>query len=143
MMTKDPYLDSDSAFFRLYTEYKKHGSLCIGFDFDGTVYDFHKTGATYPAVIELLRDLKEINCVLICWTCYRDHDYVEKYLTENLIPFHGINTNGIPLPWQTRKPFFNALLDDRAGLKEVYWHLRNLIRAIKSEKNDNNKPTGN
>lgn len=134
MMIKDPYLDADSAFFRLYNEYKKHGSLCIGFDFDGTVHDFHKTGATYPRMVELLRELKELNCVLICWSCFQDHEYIAKYLKDNDIPCDGINTNGINLPWQTRKPFFNALLDDRAGLKEVYWQLRSLVWAIKSEK---------
>lgn len=140
-MLNDPYLGTDTAFYRLYKEYKKHGSLCIGFDFDGTVHDFHGTGASYPAMEELLRDLKEINCRLICWSCYRDHAYISKYLTDNNIPFDGINTDGIHLPWETRKPFFSALLDDRAGLRQVYWQLRSLVWSIKSEKNDNNQST--
>lgn len=143
-MIKDPYLDSTTGYERLYREYKKHGSLCIGFDFDGTVHDFHKQGHTYPKVTELLRELKEINCVLICWSCYKDHEYIHKYLTDNNIPFDGINTNGIYLPWQTRKPFFNALLDDRAGLREVYNNLKALVIDIKLDKqDDSNKSEGN
>lgn len=142
-MTNDPYLGTDAAFDRLYREYKKHGSLCIGFDFDGTVHDFHGTGASYPAMEELLRELKEINCRLICWSCYRHHDYIEAYLKKNNIPFDGINTDGIHLPWETRKPFFNALLDDRAGLHQVFWELKGLVRLIKTEQNDSNQPEGN
>lgn len=141
MMIKDPYLRAEEAYERLYREYKKHGSLTIGFDFDGTVHDYHKTGAIYPHVTQLLRDLKGLNCQLICWSCYKDHDYIANYLKEHDIPYDGINTDGITLPWETRKPFFNALLDDRAGLRQVFWDLRNLVEKIKSEANDI-QPTG-
>lgn len=116
---------------RLLDEYKKYGSLCIGFDFDGTVYDYHQTGASYEYVIELLRDLKELNCTLICWTAQKDLEFVEKFLTENEIRYDGINTDGINLGWDSRKPFFSALLDDRAGLKQVYDELRWLVKLFK------------
>jgi hypothetical protein len=142
IMIKDPYLLPSATYDRLYREYKKHGSLCIGFDFDGTVHDYHKTGATYPAVTQLLRDLKEINCKLICWSCYHNHDYIVDYLMDHDIPCDGINTNGITLPWETRKPFFNALLDDRAGLREVYYTLKALVIAIKQEKDATDQPSG-
>lgn len=132
-MIKDPFLASGASYDRLYKEYKKHGSLCIGYDFDGTVHDFHKVGDTYPQVIQLLRDLKEIGCRLICWTAYQNHAYVTKYLDDNDIPCDGVNCDGISLPWETRKPYFSALLDDRAGLMQVYWDLRALVVAIKEE----------
>jgi trehalose-6-phosphatase len=119
---------------RLINEYKKYGSLTIGFDFDGTVHDYHKTGATYEQVRQLLRDLKEIGCVLICWTAYKDLRFVEEFLKQNNIPFDGINTDGIKLPWESKKPFFSALLDDRAGLLDVYNDLRYLVDQITFEK---------
>jgi hydroxymethylpyrimidine pyrophosphatase-like HAD family hydrolase len=112
-------------------EYAKYGSLCIGFDFDGTVYDYHKTGAKYDQVIELLRDLKQLNCKLICWTANNDLNFVEQFLITNNIPFDGINTDGISLGWESRKPFFSALLDDRAGLKQVYDDLKVLVETYK------------
>lgn len=129
---EDEYLQPHAAFDRLVAEYYKHGSLCIGFDFDGTVHDYHKMGETYNNVVELLRDLKSIGCRLVCWTAYKDSAYVMKYLEENGIPFDGVNTNGIDLPWETRKPFFSALLDDRAGLIQVYNELRSLVVNVKS-----------
>ena len=131
---EDEFLNHGPSIKRLHEEYKKHGTLCIGFDFDGTVHDFHKKGVIYPKMIQLLRDLKSIGCTLICWTAYKEHTYVQGYLIANDIPYDGINTDGIKLPWETRKPFFNALLDDRAGLIQVYYELDTLVQNVKAEK---------
>ncbi len=130
----DEYLKENSAYERLYAEYKKYGSLTVGFDFDGTVHDYHKTGATYEMVKKLLRDLHKLKCKLICWTAYHNLDYVNNFLVEHKIPFNGINTDGIKLGWESRKPFFSALLDDRAGLVQVYNDLTKLVDTIKNEK---------
>jgi hypothetical protein len=130
----DEYLIEDRSYQRLLFEYEKYGSLVIGFDFDSTVHDYHKTGATYYQIITLLRDLKKIGCKLICWTAYQNLDYVNNFLYEHKIPFDGINIDGIPLAWETRKPFFSALLDDRAGLLQVYTELVKLVEHIKTKK---------
>jgi len=135
----DPYLNPSSAFFRLLEEYFKYESLYIGFDFDGTIHDFHKNGWEFPGMIELLRDLKSINCKLICWTCYKDHDYVEKYLKDSNIPFDSINTDGILIPYETRKPYFSAILDDRCGLWQVYQDLTLLVKIAKTIKKHDRK----
>jgi len=127
----DEYLVPGASYSRLVAEYYKHKGLCIGFDFDGTVHDFHKKGVIYPKMVQLIRDLKSIDCTLICWTAYKDHEYVIKYLEENDIPFDGVNTDGIKLPWDTRKPYFNALLDDRAGLIQVFNELTELVKTVK------------
>jgi hypothetical protein len=129
----DEFLEEGKSYTRLYNEYKKHGSLTIGFDFDGTVHDYHKTGATYESVKQLLRDLKSIGCKTYCWTAYRDLDYVKEFCKDNDIPCDGVNCDAIKLPWETRKPFFSALLDDRAGLIQVYNDLRKLIVTINKE----------
>jgi len=130
----DEFLKENSAYERLYAEYNKYGSLTIGFDFDGTVHDYHKTGATYEMVKKLLRDLHKLKCKLICWTAYHNLDYVNNFLVEHKIPFNGINTDGIELGWESRKPFFSALLDDRAGLVQVYNDLTKLVNTITNEK---------
>jgi len=127
----DEYLEEGKSGSRLINEYEKYGSLTIGFDFDGTVYDYHNSGASYEQVRQLLRDLKEINCVLVCWTAQKDLEFVEQFLKENNIPFDGINTDGINLGWSSRKPFFSALLDDRAGLKQVYDDLSSVVKINK------------
>lgn len=134
-LVTDEYLVPGASYDRLLAEYEKHGGLCIGFDFDGTVHDYHNKGYTYSMIINLLRDLKEIGCVLVCWTAYKDHKYVIEFLEKHDIPFDGVNTDGIKLPWETRKPFFSALLDDRAGLIQVYDDLTALVRTIKNSTN--------
>lgn len=129
----DEYLVPNSSFLRLKNEYEKYGSLCIGVDFDGTIHDYHKTGASYEQVRQLLRDLKSINCRIICWTAYEDLTYVENFMQEHNLPCDGVNTDGIKLNWESRKPFFSALLDDRAGLIQVYSELSFLVELVKNK----------
>lgn len=129
----DQYLVEDASFKRLMAEYEKHGSLVIGVDFDGTLRDYHKQGNTYEMVKQLVRDLKSIGCKIIIWTAFKDHVEVESLCIQNKIPYDGINTDGIPLPWNSRKPFFSALLDDRAGLRQVYQELSLLVRMVKNK----------
>lgn len=134
MNKQDEYLEPGASLDRLIIEYDKYDSLTIGVDFDGTVHDYHKTGVSYENVKQLLRDLKSIGCKIICWTAYQHHDYVENFFKEHDIPCDGINTEGIPLPWESRKPFFSALLDDRAGLLQVYQELKILVELVKQRK---------
>ena len=129
----DHYLNSENAFNRLVEEYGKYNSLVVAFDFDDTVYDFHKKGNLYHAVIELLRDLKQINCHLICWTGQQDLEFVAEYLIENHIPFDGINENPPFYKSSSRKIYANVFLDDRAGLKQVYGDLKQLLRVVRKE----------
>ena len=136
---KDEYLQPTAAINRLYNEFKTHGSLAIAYDFDATVHDFHGTGGTYLEVIQLLQDLREIGCKCYCWTANPDLMFVVKpYLDKHNIPCDGINCDSyIPLPWTSRKPFYSALLDDRAGLAQVFMELTALVEQIKKEKEEN------
>ncbi len=43
----DFYLKPGNSRRRLLEEYKRYGSLVIAFDFDDTVYDFHKKGRSW------------------------------------------------------------------------------------------------
>ena len=136
---QDPYLDTEASYNRLLTDYMKYGSLVIGVDFDGTFHDYHKEGHTYFKVEQLIRDLKSINCKIIVWTAYQDLDYVKDYMVAYNIPYDGVNTDGIPLNYYSRKPFFSALLDDRAGLAQVYGELRRLVDHVLLVKSIHNK----
>ncbi|WP_316771425.1 hypothetical protein [Pedobacter frigiditerrae] len=53
----DFYLNPFNSSARLIDEYQKYGSIVIAYDFDDTVYDFHKKGRMYNQVIDLLREL--------------------------------------------------------------------------------------
>lgn len=135
----DEYLVTGKSFERLLSEYEKYGSLYIGVDFDGTLHDYHKTGATYEMVRQLVRDLKSINCKIIIWTSYPDLNYVRNFCQVHDIPFDDINEGGIPLGWESKKLMLSALLDDRAGLIQVYEELRILVNIILQE--NGNKTT--
>ncbi|MBE0390623.1 hypothetical protein [Flavobacterium sp. PL002] len=127
----DFYLNTDNSSTRLFEEYKTHQSIVVAFDFDDTVYDFHKKGRLYNDVIELLKKLQSINCYLICWTGQDDIDFVSNYLKKNNIPFDSINENPTFHKSSSRKIYANAYLDDRAGLKQVYDELNQLVLDIK------------
>lgn len=129
----DEFLRPNANMERIITEYIKHGSLVIAYDFDGTVHDYHKKGHTYEKVRDLIRDLKSIGCKCICWTAYKDHEYVREFCKKHLIPLDGINTDGIQLPWTTRKPFYNYILDDRSGLLQMYSELSLLVFLVRNK----------
>jgi trehalose-6-phosphatase len=124
------YLNPENSFNRLLEEYNQYQSIVVAFDFDDTVYDFHKKGRLYNSVIELLKKLKSINCHLICWTGQQDLEFVSNYLKSNNIPFDGINENPPFYKSISKKIYANAYLDDRAGLKQVYDELNSLIDLI-------------
>jgi len=126
----DFYLNPENSKNRLIEEYKKYGSLVVAFDFDDTVYDFHKKGRIYDNVITLIKKLKSINCYLICWTGQEDLEFVSNYLTDNEIPFDVINENPPFHKLKSRKVYANVYLDDRAGLHQVYNELEFLTENI-------------
>ena len=126
----DFYLDTQNSQNCLMEEYKQYNSLVVAFDFDDTVYDFHKKGRIYHDVMALLRKLKSINCYLICWTGQENPEFVAQYLKENDIPFDAINENPPFHKSTSRKVYANAYLDDRAGLHQVYQELKYLTENI-------------
>jgi hypothetical protein len=129
----DYYLNPENSSNRLIEEYKKYGSLVVAYDFDDTVFDFHRKGRQYGDVVKLLRELKSIYCYLICWTGQEDTDFVKSYLKENHIPFDVCNENPPFYTSSARKVYANVYLDDRAGLRQVYDELTNVVSTIKKE----------
>lgn len=127
----DFYLKPQNACKRLFYEYEKYGGITVAYDFDDTVYDFHKKARTYEDVIDLLKELKSIGCYLICWTGQQDLEFVKNYLKKQKIPFDTINENPPFYTSTSRKIYANAYLDDRAGLNQVYKELKDLIKTIK------------
>lgn len=132
MITNDPYMDAKKSINRLVAEWTKYGKLVIAYDFDGTVYDFHKEGFTFKMVPELLRECKEQGAHLIVYTANSDIEFIKNYLDANNIPFDYINENPpeLNLP-KGGKLYYNILLDDRAGLNEAYLQLQTALMIMK------------
>lgn len=125
-------MDAKKSINRLVAEWTKYGKLVIAYDFDGTVYDFHKEGFTFKMVPELLRECKEQGAHLIVYTANSDIEFIKNYLDANNIPFDYINENPpeLNLP-KGGKLYYNILLDDRAGLNEAYLQLQTALMIMK------------
>ena len=127
------FLNTNANYARLLSEYSKYNSIVVAFDFDNTVYDYHKQGLNCSEIVDLLQKLKEVNCFLIVWTANEDVDFVRNYCLENQIPFDAINENPPFFKSKSRKIYYNELLDDRAGLRESFERLLKLYNTIRGK----------
>ena len=128
----DFYLDNQNVINRMIREFKQHGSLIIAYDFDNTVFDFHREGHSYNRVIDTLVKLKQLGCELIVFTARSENDYefIVDYLKSNDIPFDKINENSDKVNFDGKKIYYNVLIDDRAGLSSVIYCLEEFIKLI-------------
>lgn len=128
---EDRYLNISECTKRLYNEYLKYNNIFVAFDFDNTVFDYHKVGDTFPKVESLLRELKELGITLILFTGNEGDKLVNivEYCKNNGYEPTFINENPI---MDTRKPYYNILLDDRAGLNDAYQTILLTLNFIKN-----------
>lgn len=107
---------------RLTNEMVKHGNVCIAFDFDNTLYDYHGIGVkNIQPCIDLLKRCQNAGVHIVIWTVRqegKDTQEVVEYLKGLGITKYLINE--VPPEFNIkpgcRKPFFSLYLDDRAGL---------------------------
>jgi len=118
-MRQDRYLDLNESVKRLVSDYKKHGNLFVAFDFDNTVFDYFTQGDTYPKIEDLLCFLKKKGFKLILFTGNEGSklDDIIEYCNERGYRPDYVNESPV---MKTIKPYYNILLDDRAGLNDAY-----------------------
>lgn len=125
---------------RLLEEYYKYGKLIVAFDFDNTIYDYHNNGGDYSEVIELLKDCSKLGFEMILFTCEDDEIKVVRKQVQCSEMGIGNYIDNVFLPPFTssklfpnsKKVYYNILLDDRAGLEESYEILKYVVDEIKS-----------
>lgn len=135
---KHPF-NQQACLERLKNEYDKYGKLIVAFDFDNTIYDFHKNGGDYSEVIDLLKECIKLEFDLILFTVDENPNKVSekvRWLVSNDLWSYKsshffVNTG--PLFSGSRKPYYNVLLDDRAGLEESYNILKQVIDYANSK----------
>ncbi len=117
---------------RLRKDYQQHKSIFVAYDYDNTVFDYHNQGISYEKIIKLLRVCKSLGFTLILFTGNEGEqlEIIKSDLIKRRIPYDLINEN--PL-MNTRKPYYNILLDDRAGLKEAFDNLKKLTNEIRNK----------
>ena len=132
------YQEDDLAVNRLLIEYLKHNTLIIAFDFDDTIFDLHELNLDHTEVIELLQKAFNQGHVLCMWSTLVDKWSLayKKEIAKNVLGFIPHYYNESPIANESRKPHFNILLDDRAGLGQAYDVLKEVIDRIESKSFD-------
>lgn len=118
---------------RLTNDYEKHKNLIVAFDFDNTIYDYHNEGGDYSEVIDLLRECSDLGFTMVLFTANEDEDKLnlcKAFCKDKGIRIDYINESPVMV---TRKPYYNILLDDRAGLEEAYFTLKVVVDYIKEQ----------
>lgn len=124
------------ATMRLIEEYNKYKRLIIGFDFDNTIYDYHHNDGNYSEIICVLQMAKKHGFILCLYTTEEDPQKLEPKL--DWCRQFGITPDYInesPVMSKAKKPYFNLLLDDRAGLESAYESLFQLLKFIRENAN--------
>lgn len=123
---------------RLLEEYKKYGKLIVAFDFDNTIFDYHNTGGDYSCVINLLRRCAMLGFEMILLSTENDENKIlAKQLACMRLGIANYSTDRLSPPStkssifsESAKPYYNILLDDRAGLEESYEILKYVVDEI-------------
>ena len=119
---------------KLLNQYHKFGSLIVAYDFDDTVCDYQ----THEPIFENIKLLQELKpyCKFMCYTAHTDSELIEirKFLKDNDIPFDTINEQIGDRFFGNKKLYFNVLLDDKVGIREVRKTLKNFLKKVKKEK---------
>lgn len=128
----DPFFNINFAADRLFDQYQRHGNLIVAFDFDDTIFDWTDSGHTYNKVIDLLKECKELGFHLILFTCREGQILKEAVEFCNYLGIKPDSVNENTMR-NSRKPLYNILLDDRAGLSAAYETLKEAISYIRLE----------
>jgi len=119
---------------RLKKDYQTHGNLCIAFDYDNTLFDYHGDNPkNLKDCIDLMLRCQKVGLDLVLWTCSEPSRYpsIRTYLATFGITDFMIND--VPDKYMllnSRKIFFSLLLDDRAGLGSAMRTLSILLNSI-------------
>lgn len=123
---------------RLLEEYEKHGKLIVAFDYDNTIFDYHNTGGDYSCVIDLLKRCTMLGFEMILSSTENDENKIlEKQLACMRLGIGNYSADHLSPPStkssifsKSAKPYYNILLDDRAGLEESYEILKYVVDEI-------------
>lgn len=120
---------------RLIRDYQKYGNVCIAFDYDNTLFDYHGDNPmNIEPCLELMRRCQKNGIDLVLWTCSNKERWINinSYLGSKGIHKYLINETKAKynIVQGSPKPFFSLLLDDRAGLGHSMRVLSTFLNAI-------------
>ena len=117
--------------------YKAHGSIIIGVDFDDTIFPYtaDDTGwisARCDTTVDVLKKVQKY-AKLCLWTISESSTLIYKeYIAQSLgLDIKYINESPVKF-FDAKKPYFNILVDDKAGLLDVLDTLNQFIEIMKN-----------
>ena len=117
---------------RLIKEWEEHGRLIIAFDFDNTVYDYHKQGLDLTRIRKAVIEAHRAGHEVYCFTANNDQKFVKEFC--KLVLGFEPEINYASIDFGTRKPFYSLFLDDRAGLGSAIQTLETVNQHIKTKR---------
>lgn len=130
---------------RLVRDYYKHNNIIIAVDFDNTLYDFMSRGYSLK-IRQLLYKIApyyitgdapnpDNRFTIILFTAREGEKLqeAEEFCRYHRIRIDYVNESPTVIPFKTRKPFWNILLDDKAGLGQAYKVLIKFLKVIDYE----------
>lgn len=120
---------------RLIKQYNTHGKLLVAVDFDDTVFPFSVPDKEVEHVRELIRRLNTGGHEVIVFTCRHDEEPVKAFYHTQGMKYDYFNESPVKdEEVGLGKIYFNVLLDDKAGLNEVYCTLESVLCTIEAFK---------
>jgi hypothetical protein len=136
----DPYFDTETCVDRLVRVYNKYSNLIVAFDFDDTIYDYHKKGYKYYEVIKLLQRCSNLNFTMILFSCKETTQELNNCADHcEIMGIHVDYLNCSSVMKFSIKPFYNILLDDKAGLGQAYEILKETVDYIELANKEDEK----
>ena len=113
---------------------KKYGKIIVGVDFDGTIFPYTADQQSRNDCDRnriLLKKLKPHIHLCLYTVADKSSLIYKAYIMKGwgLKPDY-INESPIKFPGGSTKPFFNVLLDDKAGMNEIYGVLQEFLHEI-------------
>lgn len=117
----------------LVRRYVKYHNVVVAFDFDDTLFDYGRTSRDFSPVHDLVRKCNDLKLKVVIYTARNKSRWqeVEDYCKEIGITYVAINEDVVELDSPTSgKIYYNILLDDKAGLMEAFFILKEALRRI-------------
>lgn len=135
-------METNKYIERLYQEWKQHGKIIIGVDFDDTIYPWKFRSAEdaikFDKTIQLLQVAHATGAYITIFTCSNPDRYeeIQAYCEKIKLPIDTINKTPFEIPhgWGKHgKIYANIFLDDRAGLEEAIHTLETAMYRIRGD----------
>lgn len=142
MLSLKNYLADQSQ--RLLNEWRTHGKIIIGVDYDDTVSPWTFRSESYlefyDEVLNEVRESQQVGAYVVCFTgCLPDrYEEISSFFASKGIKLDAINETplkDIPYGRPGSKIYANIYLDDRGGLREALTRLIDVKAIIQEERN--------